>query len=118
MTDAEKETLERAAHTLDQIGLKGAHWANIHVRSGGAAREYEADYLKYLPDAIRSLLAENERLRADRDGFKDIARNQRKCIEAARALLKRNPCDCREDDCHHCELVRLTVEALKGRYDE
>ena len=64
---------------------------------------------------------ENERLRADFADFREMhydtkgeIERLRARIEAALAQLKRNLCDCREDDCHHCELVRLTVEALKG----
>ena len=64
---------------------------------------------------------ETERLRADFADFREMhydtkgeIERLRARIEAALAQLKRNLCDCREDDCHHCELVRLTVEALKG----
>lgn len=64
--------------------------------------------------------AENERLRADRDGFKDIARNQRKCIEAALALHKSRmggpfcpECGQKAGKDGYC--TSPTVKALKGK---
>jgi len=68
---------------------------------------------------IEELEEENERLRADRDGFKDIARNQRKLIEAALALHKTRMggpfCpECGQEVGKGGYCTSPTVKALKG----
>ena len=70
-------------------------------------------------DEVAKAEAEVERLRADRDGFKDIARNQRKLIEAALALHKTRMggpfCpECGQEVGKGGYCTSPTVKALKG----
>ena len=78
--------------------------ADCALRAGAYANNVRA-----YSEELEKCTGDNERLWADRDGFKDIARNQRKLIEAALAIAEN-----RSLQTTSASVIGEMIKALKG----